>query len=55
MRENKVNNSLGIVQKYHEIAVQTTKEYISDSKELLNALKKLKTLFKKQMVKKFHF
>lgn len=47
MRENKVNNSLGTVQKYHEIAVQTTKEYISDSKELLNALKKVQDVILK--------
>ena len=47
MRENKVNNSLETVQKHNEIEMQTTKEYISDSKELLNALKKVQDVILK--------
>ncbi|OPF51667.1 hypothetical protein BH721_00705 [Clostridium baratii] len=47
MRENKVNNSLETVQKRNEIEMQTTKEYISDSKELLNALKKVQDVILK--------
>lgn len=47
MRENRVNNSLETVQKRNEIEMQTTKEYISDSKELLNALKKVQDVILK--------
>ncbi|BFK81525.1 hypothetical protein I3900191A7_16700 [Clostridium baratii] len=47
MRENKVNNSLETVQKCNEIEMQTTKEYISDSKELLNELKKVQDVILK--------
>lgn len=47
MRENKVNSSLETVQKCNEIEMQTTKEYISDSKELLNELKKVQDVILK--------